>query len=132
MVMNNNVGRLWADTKQLQEAPRVHQRSTRNNTPGQLPIPSPVSESAHKQQNSEGEHPNSEGEQPNSEGEQQTTLRNNNKPAPPQIVLTERTNRATRRQHQRKSDETAIHEQMEEMIYTQDEYTCYAIQTAGV
>jgi hypothetical protein len=104
--------------QQVQEAPRVHQRMTRNNTPGILPSPLPISEGA------EIIHPNSEGGslQNSSEGGQnvpqpentahrkKTLLRRSTRVLPP-VSDNARNHRAARRQLQTEK------ENREAMIY---------------
>eukprot|EP00978_Attheya_sp_CCMP212_P012262 scaffold30472_cov37-Attheya_sp.AAC.1 len=94
--------------QQLQEAPRVHQRCTRHNTPGQLPTPSPIYESEQEKQNSEGE-------RSNSEGETQTTLVQEEQPVP---IPTERSTRASNRRLRRNKEAPMATEPNEAMIYT--------------
>eukprot|EP00978_Attheya_sp_CCMP212_P040823 scaffold226719_cov36-Attheya_sp.AAC.1 len=84
-----------------EEAPRVHQRCTRNNQPGQLPSLSPISGGEHERQTSEGERQNSEGEK-----------------EPPSTNQSERSQRATRRQAIRKKDAPTANDPMAPMLYT--------------
>ena len=105
--------------KELKKAPRVHQRQTRQNTPGQLPLPSAISEGVNNQTQKTA----SQQEQPISEGVRQTTppspevslptpRRSTRSTTQPEVIPTNRQQRAARRQMQGKIQDS------EAMIYT--------------